>query len=72
MLRPDIGLVVPHLRNPFSVEVVVWGQRLLSERGLNMVLYPTMLEDRGGATEYHLSQENRVVFPFQPFRKTTR
>ncbi len=51
-----IGLIVPHLRNPFFVEVVVWCQRFLSERGLNTVLYPTMLEDWGGATEYHLSR----------------
>jgi LacI family transcriptional regulator len=51
-----VGLIVPHLRNPFFVEVVVWCQRFLSERGLNMVLYPTMLEDWGGATEYQLSQ----------------
>jgi LacI family transcriptional regulator len=51
-----IGLIVPHLRNPFFVEVVVWCQRFLSEKGLNTVLYPTMLEDWGGATEYHLSR----------------
>ncbi|WP_309717493.1 LacI family DNA-binding transcriptional regulator [Armatimonas sp.] len=51
-----VGLVVPHLRNPYFVEVVVWCQRYLSEQGFNTVLYPTMLEDWGGVTEYNLAQ----------------